>query len=352
MSLAGAGYGAAAALEQILAEALQREELAQRQQQAEAVLKQRQTEATAANEDRDADRDLRGREINLRELQRRDDSNKQGLELMNQDRARMDTDTAVQALPPHLRHLGPLMTAGFVRGVSADDMESPQDREAREIRVRQASQQPRERKPEWVTQADGSVIDINGVAPAGSRPFDEVADRQKARSQSIHPQVLDYSRGVIRKIDDLIGRDDDPNTPENEQKPNRITGATAGVGGRIRRWSPFNNSAKDVDAELFSLSSELAISALQKMRASSQTGGAVGNVALGEMEIMKNAEAAIRSDQSPANLRRQLNIIRESEQRFLDAAEGGSSGSDSPAPPSGGAAPRRLRFDKTGKPIP
>lgn len=191
--------------------------------------------------------------------------------------------------------------------------------------------------------ADGSIAQFEeGQIPSGTKFYQEpksgapardpIADYRSRKeidaefakqptAKPVHPQILEYSRGVIRKIDDLIGRADDPATPKDESKPNRITHGTAGVGGAIRRWSPLNNSAKDVDAELFSLSSELAIAALQKMRASSQTGGGVGNVALGEMEIMKNAEAAIRSDQSPANLRRQLGIIRDSEQRFLDASE-------------------------------
>lgn len=173
---------------------------------------------------------------------------------------------------------------------------------------------------EWVTGANGEARQIRkGTAQPGDTPYDAVSKR--AQKKRDHPQLAEYSKGLIRKIDDLIGRADDPTTPTDETKPNRITQSTAGVGGAIRRYAPWNNSAKDVDAELFSLTSELAISALQKMRASSQTGGGVGNVALGEMEIMKNAEAAIRSDQSPQNLRRQLGIIRESEQRYLEAIE-------------------------------
>ena len=177
---------------------------------------------------------------------------------------------------------------------------------------------------EWVTGSDGKPRQIiKGTAGPGDRPYDATFERGKARTATVHPQLIKYSENLIRKIDDLVGREDDPDTPDvNEARPNRITKYTAGGGGTVMRNIPLvNTEAKNVDAELFSLTSELAIAALQKMRASSMTGGAVGNVALGEMEIMKNAEAAMAKDQSPENLRRQLGIIRDSERKFLEAVQ-------------------------------
>jgi len=159
--------------------------------------------------------------------------------------------------------------------------------------------------------------EANALFEQGWTIYDPVAARAENRVQDVHPQILRYSEGVIRQIDNLIGREDDPDTPEDESRKNRITPLTTGTIGKLRQYSPFPNEAKNVDAEMFSLASRIAISSLQKMRASSQTGGAVGNVALGEMEIMKNAEAAIRLDQSPENLIKQLGIIRDSEERFL-----------------------------------
>lgn len=322
--LAGAGFGASQALHAEQERKLREFQITEAARIAQEALLQRQAEE--ANQQA-----ARMKTLDLADLRRRDENNARGIDLMRADKQQMDTDAAISGLPPHLKKLEGLMRIGMVPKLAPEDMQTPEERanalkaqEEREIRIRRASiapQTPKQREQVFVVR-DGKPIPIEkGTAQPGDLPYDEVGERQKAKTENIHPQVLEYSRGVIRKIDDLIGREDDPATPENETRPNRITHATAGMGGAIRRWSPFNNAAKDVDAELFSLTSELAISALQKMRASSQTGGAVGNVALGEMEIMKNAEAAIRSDQSPANLRRQLGIVRESEQRFLDAVE-------------------------------
>jgi hypothetical protein len=171
----------------------------------------------------------------------------------------------------------------------------------------------------WVIRNGVKTPIPKGTARPGDAPYDPVLNRQVEKTQRIHPQLLKYSENVIRQVDDLIGRDDDPTTSENEAKPNRINNSTAGVGGAVMRHMPWNTEAKNVEAEMFSLASQLAIDSLQKMRASSETGGAVGNVALGEMRIMENAQAALARDQSPANLIKQLRIIRSSQQTFRDA---------------------------------
>jgi hypothetical protein len=357
---AGGAAGGAQGLEEIVAQRMLAQkleaEIANRQKQTElerAALNQRSIEHSDNMRSRQRDDDRM-------DATRRDQNNARGLDLMDKDKADMDTNAAIESLPAHLKSHGPLIKAGVVGRPSMGDLEDPTVKaeraaQAREqgiqdqIRVRNATRQPpapRDRKPEWVKQADGSVIDINGVAPPGTRPYDSVGERQREKTQNVHPQLMTYSENLIRKIDDLIGRDDDPATADvNEAKPTRVTGMTAGIGGAIMRNMPWNNEAKDVDAELFSLTSELALSALQKMRASSQTGGAVGNVALGEMEIMKNAQAAIRSDQSPRNLTMQMGIIRDSERRFLDAVRQDAQenqqpgGAPSPAQPAPGGAP-------------
>jgi hypothetical protein len=187
-----------------------------------------------------------------------------------------------------------------------------------------------------------------------------------------HPLLLEYSQNTVRQIDDLIGRPDDLTTPGDDSKPSRISNATAGVGGKFMRAIPFlNTEAKNVAAELRSTGYQVALSSLQRMRASSKTGGAVGNVALGELHMMENAIASIDTDQSPENLTRQLGILRESEQRFQDAVRrdmvrrtpglnaGITVGKGPPVPvgtpgavpPSQGGQPRRIYYDAYGRVI-
>jgi hypothetical protein len=350
MGIAGAGFGAARALEEIIGEQMLRAQMEAREREAQARTQLDREALQARIESDNANRGLRQQEIDMEAGDRRQKRNVVEVR-------RMLSDAIMQSaggITPEMR-----------RGMASLQVESGD-----------APTMLAEPKPERDPIADHRAKrEIDAQFEKPTRERDPIADylakkeidakfeKPDRTSQLSHPQIAKYSENIIRKVDDLIGRKDDPATPQDESRPNRITHATAGVGGAVRRWAPWNNAAKDVDAELFSLTSELAISALQKMRASSQTGGGVGNVALGEMEIMKNAEAAIRSDQSPANLRRQLKIIRDSEQRFLDAvrADGMNSGvqidssglkSEGGGSTAPAAAPKRLRFDSKGNPIP
>jgi hypothetical protein len=347
MGIAGAGFGAGRALEEIIGEQMLRAQMEAREREAQARTQLDREALQARIEAETAARAQRQQELDMEAGDRRQRQNIAGVRRKLSD-AIMQSEGGIT---PEMR-----------RGMASLQVESGD-----------APTMLAEPKPERDPIADYQArkeIDARFEKPTRER--DPIADYQAKKeidakfekpsrtSQLAHPQIMKYSENIIRKVDDLIGRADDPSTPQDESRPNRITQATAGVGGAVRRWAPWNNSAKDVDAELFSLTSELAIAALQKMRASSQTGGGVGNVALGEMEIMKNAEAAIRSDQSPANLRRQLKIIRDSEQRFLDAvrADGMNSGVQidssglKPEASTAPAAPRRMRFDSKGNPIP
>jgi hypothetical protein len=192
---------------------------------------------------------------------------------------------------------------------------------------------------------DGSLVDDNGrVIYTGGK------GKGKDGGGS-SPYATEHSAEVVRKINDLIG---DPADPKAK---NRINNRTAGVVGSALASLPFQTDARDVNAELESLAANLAFGQLQKMRDASKTGGALGSVAVEELKLLKNAEASIRQDQSPTNLTRQLGIIRDSANRFVEAA-GAVGGLDPMRPASSrdgaapGAAPKRLRFDAKGNPIP
>lgn len=333
-SIAGAGYGAAKALEEILGEQMLRATMAQRAREAAERMQLERDRFAESRRQADIDGQQRQQQLDMQAGDRRERRNITGVRRMLGD-AIMQTEGGITpdirkgmaALQVESGDAPTLLNEPPVKRhqVTVKGPNGPITKLVTEDELAQGVEEYREPKTgpqpdyEWVMRGGQPMQIRKGTAQPGDRPYDAVSNRQQDKKP--HPQLAEYSKGLIRKIDDLIGRADDPATPADETKPNRITQSTAGVGGAIRRYAPWNNSAKDVDAELFSLTSELAISALQKMRASSQTGGGVGNVALGEMEIMRNAEAAIRSNQSPQNLRRQLGIIRESEQRYLEAIE-------------------------------
>lgn len=186
----------------------------QEKQQADALaLQTRQVEGM--EQDRVANRENQRRTIDLNELKRRDDNNARGLDLMKSDKQAMDVDAAIGALPSHLKPIGGLVKIGALGKLSPEDLEAPEARAARaasareqavqdQIRVRNATRVPREptqKRPEWVRQPDGSVVDINGVAPPGTKPYDAVAERSSKPINNA--EVIDTANEAKRLASEL-----------------------------------------------------------------------------------------------------------------------------------------------------
>lgn len=119
------------ALEQVLERRL-REAVRQQQERehAERIAVQRET-LDAAAQDRREDNARQNRVIDLAELTRRDKNNSQGLDLMNQDRARMDEESILGGLNPKLKTIAGLRKVG-VTGIQPEDLDSPEERAARD----------------------------------------------------------------------------------------------------------------------------------------------------------------------------------------------------------------------------
>jgi hypothetical protein len=63
-----------------------------------------------------------------------------------------------------------------------------------------------------------------------------------------------------------------------------------------------------------------------------------------ELEMLQSVEGAIRQNQSPANLRAQLQKVKDSQQRFLLAAQVGG-----PMPSGGGTGIKILSIEQVGQ---
>lgn len=111
----------------------------------------------------------------------------------------------------------------------------------------------------------------------------------------------------------------------------KINNWTAGPGGALLRKIP-GTAASNVDAQLATVVGNVAFNALQQMRAASKTGGALGAISEKELALLSSVEGSIRQDQSPANLKAQLQKIRDSMTRVQMAA-----GVGAPAPSHGGS---------------
>ena len=105
----------------------------------------------------------------------------------------------------------------------------------------------------------------------------------------------------------------------NELLP-RVSNRTVGVGsyvGFIR-----GTEAKDFAADVETLKANISFSELQAMRQASKTGGALGQIAVRELELLESTLGALDVGQRPENFRKNLQKIKDSLDRWSQASGG------------------------------
>jgi hypothetical protein len=138
----------------------------------------------------------------------------------------------------------------------------------------------------------------------------ELAERAKGRpaqERKLMSQAMKF-KNVNNIVNDAMGM---------------VDSFSAGVGSKLSAIPA--TSAKDLQAKLMTIGADAAFGALQEMRDNSKTGGALGNVALGELDLLKAALTSLDQEQSPAELKKSLRNYQQvrlgSLQRVADAYE-------------------------------
>lgn len=102
----------------------------------------------------------------------------------------------------------------------------------------------------------------------------------------------------------------------------KTNGQTVGILS-IGRFVP-GSIQRNYKADLETLKANISFSELQAMREASKTGGALGQVAVRELELLESTLGALDQGQSPSNMKKNLEKIKSSIARW-DAARGGGS---------------------------
>jgi hypothetical protein len=127
---------------------------------------------------------------------------------------------------------------------------------------------------------------------------------------------------------------------------NLVGGWTTGVGSWLKVLP--SSDAKNLESKLTTIKSNLGFDRLQQMRDASPTGGALGQVAVQELEALQASVASLDQELSPAALRANLAKVQKHYQNWLDIVRGGT-----PLPPPTEEQPQMkptYRFNKeTGK---
>ena len=135
---------------------------------------------------------------------------------------------------------------------------------------------------------DGSIKVVEGVAPAGTAAAAEKAGLRKKEGV----QRADL---VIGKIDDALGK-----------VGFFTTGLTGSVLGRIP-----GREAYDLRADVDTIKANIGFQELQKMRDMSPTGGALGQVAIQELNMLQAVISSLDANQSEAQIKKGLLAARE-----------------------------------------
>jgi hypothetical protein len=129
---------------------------------------------------------------------------------------------------------------------------------------------------------------------------------------------------VLSSIDELIG------------KTNKWT---TGYGSMLKDWP--GSAAMNYKVELKTLASNIAFNELAQMRASSKTGGSLGQISDRESELLSNSLAAIEQAQKDTDVVSNLQQARAAIERWQRAqgATGGAGGGAGAGPGAGAGAP-------------
>lgn len=88
---------------------------------------------------------------------------------------------------------------------------------------------------------------------------------------------------------------------------------------------PFNTPSRDLNATLDTVKANLSFNELAQMRANSPTGGALGSIAVRELDLLGSTVASLDQSQSREELERSLSIIEQSLNRWEQAVQAGQS---------------------------
>lgn len=115
-----------------------------------------------------------------------------------------------------------------------------------------------------------------------------------AAEKKLGSYQIGENQTTIAKIDELLG---------NKKGLEAITGLSSYLPN-------VSESARNAQADLDTLKSRSAFAGLQEMRANSPTGGALGGIAVQELEMLKSAEASLQEAQSPEEFEKALRNYR------------------------------------------
>lgn len=161
-----------------------------------------------------------------------------------------------------------------------------------------------------------AVVPASGVGRVADnvRSIEEakVLGRETAEAKMALPQAQARFRNQTQQMDLVMGNIDKV-LPE-------ISGWTTGPGGKLL-GTIWGTPAYDLQSSINTIKANIGFQQLQQMRYESPTGGALGQVAVQELEFLQAALGNLETAQSPQNVRDALTQVRQRYDQFKAAAQ-------------------------------
>jgi hypothetical protein len=166
-----------------------------------------------------------------------------------------------------------------------------------------------EAAPKFGQQARPAV-DIGKVTPLIQQPDTKIPPKEKQKIIAAQPATIGLVNYTVTQLVDA--RDAAQALLNSPKELRAISGLTGPAVARVPGTDAFTGAAK-----LENLQTRSFVSEIQKMRAASPTGGAVGSVTEKEMSALSNIQASLKAGLKETELRKQLQQYINSANRAL-----------------------------------
>lgn len=129
-------------------------------------------------------------------------------------------------------------------------------------------------------------------------------------------ETLQTVDNTLSKLDQILG---------GEGKEGMVNQGTAGLIGKVSSFIP-QTPAYNLEKKIDSVKAALGFDTLQAMRDASPTGGALGQVAVRELEFLQAKVASLDVGQSPSQLKQHLQEVQAHYKKWRAAVEASSRG--------------------------
>lgn len=173
---------------------------------------------------------------------------------------------------------------------------------------------PKEPTPQTPAQAQQDALGVENTRLQMENTRQQMADRQQEKAdkdQKLNDQLSTATSDILRVVErmDRVAADANDNGGWFE------TGRSGAFMRSLPGWVSTGSAGYDIQRDLDLVGSNAAIETLMQMRRESPTGAGVGNVALGELQLMKDKYGTFDPNQGHETFLRNL---AEGKMEFLD----------------------------------